>query len=434
MSKAPPQPARPSSVATGTLLVSSLALAGLAIYQWEELMVVRAGGTPACAVNQTFNCAAVWNTPFAGRVHELLGMPVAALGVLYGVIGAVLAGVVAVRARRGLDGGAFNPAVKLWAAVGLLSCVTFISASIQAGAVCLTCLGTYALTAAYAFGAWRLPGPWWPESRQLVQGGAWALVIGVPVFLVLLWPGSRTPKSTVAKLDVKANASEADFDALLAQVGERDKLQAAFARDVWLKSQPRDVSAFPVRLRKGSADAPVKIVEFTDILCGHCRMFEGLMTQILGAVPPGRVSIEPRYYPLDQECNPDLPRTAGDGVRCLGAKVQLCLENHPRFFELRHQLFEQQATLTKDKILEIATKDTGLSKDALLACVGSRDTEAKLAQDIAYAKLYEIDGTPLVLINGKVAPAAPLFLVGMALSGGDANASFFNKLPPPPAH
>lgn len=438
MSKAPPPPPRPSDAAVGTLLASSVALAGLAVYQWMELLVVRAGGTPACAVNETFNCAAVWNTAFAGRIHDLLGIPVAGLGVLYGVIGAALAATVYVRGRRGLALAPFVPAVKLWAAAGVLSCVTFISASLQAGSVCLTCLGTYVLTAAYAFGAFKLlPGPWWPDTREAMQGGGWALVITVPVFLVLLWPGGNTPKSTPSKLDVKSSgggaaATDADFDALLAQVGERDKLQAAFARDVWLKSEPKDVSAFSTRLRRGPPDAPVKIVEFTDILCGHCRMFEGLLEQIQGAVPPGRISVEPRYFPLDKECNPDMQHTAGDGVRCLGAKVQICLEQNPRFFDVRHQLFEQQATLTKDRILDIATTGAGISREALMACVASRDTEVKLAEDIAYAKKYDIEGTPLVLLNGRVAPAAPLFLVGMALSGGDANAAFFQKLPPAP--
>jgi hypothetical protein len=38
----------------------------------------------------------------------------------------------------------------------------------------------------------------------------------------------------------------------------------------------------------------------------------------------------------------------------------------------------------------------------------------------------------LVLLNGKRAPPAPAFLLGMVLAGGNADAPWFLKLPPPP--
>jgi serine/threonine-protein kinase len=428
----PSTPTRPSAAAFATLLGSAAALAGLAVYQWSELLVVRAGGTPACAVNETFNCAAVWNSPFAGKVHELLGMPVAALGLLWGLTALLLPAIALVQQRKGTDIQAFLTAIKLWAGAGLLACVTFIAASVQAKAACLTCMGTYALTIAYAVGAFALlPKPAWPDSRYLVPGGAWALIISAPLFLVLLYPGGNTPKS-VTKVDVKVDAT-ATPDQLrqwMASLTMQDKLQAAYARDVFLKSVPRDVSAFPVRTRIGPPNAPIKLVEFTDILCGHCRVFEQLLSQLL-ALDPNRISVEPRYYPLDAECNPDLQHSAKDGLRCLGAKAQLCLEQHPQFMQLRHELFEHQATLTQDFIFEVAGK-AGMGKDALLACVNSPETQKRLMQDIAYAKAYGIEGTPLVLVNGREAPPAPAFLIGLVLANGDANAPIFSELPPPP--
>ncbi|MCC6337278.1 MAG: DsbA family protein [Myxococcales bacterium] len=429
----PSTPARPSPAALLTLLGTSLGLSALAVYQWSELLVVRAGGTPACAVNESFDCAAVWNSAFAGRVHDALGMPVAALGLLWGLTALVLPAVMAVQARAGKDVSAFLTGVKLWAGAGLLACVTFIAASLQAGAVCLTCLGTYALTLGYAVGAFALlPRPIWPDTRFLVPGGAWALIISAPLFLVLLYPGGQTPK-TVTKPDVKVGgqATPEQLAQWVASLSQQEKLQAAYARDVFLKSTPKDVSAFPVRLRVGPADAPIKVVEFTDILCGHCRMFESLLAQLM-AMDPKVVSVEPRYYPLDGECNPDVEHSPKDGVRCFGAKAQLCLEQHPRFLELRHELFEHQAGLTKDFIVQVAGK-AGLGKDALEACVNSPETGKRLAEDIAYAKLYGIQGTPLVLVNGKEAPPATAFLVGLVLAKGDANAPLFQSLPAPPA-
>jgi serine/threonine-protein kinase len=429
----PSTPTRPSAAALATLLGSAAALAGLAIYQWSELLVVRAGGTPACAVNETLDCAAVWNSPFAGRVHEFLGMPVAGLGLLWGLTALVLPLLLVVQQRKGTDVNAFLTAIKLWAGAGLLATVTFIAASAAAKAVCLTCLGTYALAITYGVGAFKLlPKPAWPDTRYLVPGGAWALVIAAPLFVVLLYPGARTPKSTskVKVAGVDATATTEQLEAWMASLSPQDKLQAAYARSVYLNSKPRDVSAFPVRTRIGPADAPIRLVEFTDVLCGHCRMFEQLLGQLL-ALAPNRISVEPRYFPLDAECNPEVQHSAKDGLRCLGAKAQLCLEQHPDFMTLRHELFEHQASLTPDFVFQLAAK-AGMGKDALLACVNSPETQKRLEQDIAYGKAYGIEGTPLVLINGREAPPAPGFLIPLVLSNGDANAPIFNQLPPPP--
>jgi serine/threonine-protein kinase len=432
----PSTPTRPSAAALATLLGTSAGLSGLAIYQWSELLVVRAGGTPSCAVNDTFNCAAVWNSPFAARVHEALGMPVAGLGLLWGLVALVLAVLVTVQARRGQDVSAFYAAVKLWAGAGGLAVVTFVAASVEAKAVCITCLGTYGLTLGYVVGAFALlPGPAAPDTRFLVPGGAWAVIIAAPLFLVLLVPGGQTPKSTTTvdvkvKVKAKTPATLEELKQWVASLSESDKLQAAYARGVYLQSKPRDVSGFPVRTRLGPADAPIKIVEFTDILCGHCRHFETLLSQLI-ALDPSRISVEPRYYPLDGECNPDVQASPHDGVRCLGARAQLCLEQHPRFTELRHELFDQQANLTKELIVGVAAK-AGLGPEALMACVNSPETARRLAEDIAYAKTYGIEGTPLVLVNGREAPPAPAFLIGLVLSNGDVNAPVFGLLPPAP--
>jgi serine/threonine-protein kinase len=428
----PSTPPRPSSAALATLLGSAAALSALAVYQWSELLVVRAGGTPACAVNETFNCSAVWNSPFAGQVHDTLGMPVAGLGLLWGLTALILPAVMLWQQRRGIDLSAFLTGIKLWAGAGLLAVVTFIAASLQAKAVCFTCLGTYVLTIAYGAGAFGLlPKPAWPDTRFLVPGGAWTMIIAAPLFLALLYPGGRTPKS-VTHVEVKVDAASTpdQLRQWLASLSEQDKLQAAYARSVYLQSQPRDVSGFPIRTRLGPANAPIKLVEFTDIRCGHCRVFEQLLTQLI-ALDPNRISVEPRYYPLDGECNPDIQQSPKDGLRCLGAKTQLCLERHPRFLELRHELFEHQANLTKDFIVQVASK-AGLGEEALMACVNSPETNRRLQEDIAYARLYGIEGTPLVLVNGREAPPAPAFLVGLVLANGDANAPIFRELPPPP--
>ncbi|MFT3714086.1 MAG: vitamin K epoxide reductase family protein [Archangium sp.] len=429
----PSSPAGKSSTpATIVMFSTAAAIVALAIYQWLELIDVRTGKTPACAINETVNCATVWNSPFAHRVHELFGFPVAGMGVLWGVVAFALTFFWWNRVQRKVDAPAFVAGLKVWALIGLLSCVTFVTASIQAKAVCITCLGTYALVIGFALGALKLlGGPILPPMKDSAPGLGWALVFTVPIYFSLLYPGQKTPLGDAAVDKVLDKHDPNDFAAVMEKLPERDKLTTAWARDQWKKFQPRDVSMFPIHARKGNPEAPVKMVEFTDILCGHCAQFESMLREVEVMSPQGGLSLEPRYYPLDSECNEDIKGSAKDGIRCFGAKFQICTEQHKRFFMMRREFFDNQSQLDQGMMVAIA-KRNGIDTDAVLECIKKPETEARLKEDIAYARLHNITGTPLVLINGKTAPAAPAFILGMVLSGGNADAPWFLKLPPPP--
>ena len=406
------------------MLVTALAEALLSVYQWMELLLVRGGGTATCAINETVNCATVWSSDFASRVHAMVGMPVAGLGLVWGL---TAFGVTVVLTRRLIAGGDISgplAAAKVWAALGVLSCITFGVASAKIGAVCVTCLGTYALTIGFAMPVLLLL----PKAPSFTPAAAWLGSIAVPVFVVLLWPGSQTPKAGIAATAIKDSVKEQDVLKYFSSLQWGEAQATADARAAWEKSPVLDSSAFPVHHRFGPADAPVKLVEFTDILCGHCRALMSTLEELKKAVPSANLSIEPRYFPLDSQCNKRVSMSSGDGVRCLGAKVQICLEGSAQFWALRSELFENQQALGKEKILEIASK--GMPREKLQACIEAPQTQARIDEDVAYATLYNLDGTPLVLLNGReTAPVAP-FLYGMMLSKGDAKTKYFASLPP----
>ncbi len=421
-----------------TLLGSAAASAALSVYQWHELFTVRAGGTTACSINETVNCAAVWNSAFASRVHDWFGMPVAGLGLVWSLSALVLAGLLLWRTRQGAQWAPLGAAVKVWALGGVLTCITLATVSALTGALCLTCLGTYALVGANAFAALvLLPKPVLPTDR-LVSAVAWSVVVAVPVFLAMLWPGQRTPKSVgepAAKIEPSQNdgrVSEADIAQYLQNMSEPEKQATAYARQTWLSGTTHDVSGFTTRERWGPPNAPVAVVDFTDVLCGHCRQFEQMASELKKILPAGTLSVESRYFPLDGECNSKIEKVWGNGVRCLGAKVQLCLEGTPALAQVKHELFTRQESLTKELVLDIASRASGQAPDQLLACVTAPATQAKLDEDIRYATMFGITGTPLVLVNGKETPPVGTFLLALALSRGDANSPFFQALPPPP--
>lgn len=421
---------RPTNTILATLVGAGIANSALAIYQWVELLTVRAGGRPTCAINETVNCAAVWDSAFASRLHELFGMPVAGLGLVWGVTATVLAGFVFLRTVKGGATEAPTAAAKLWSIAGALAVVTFATASLRGGAICPTCAATYVLTLAYAgLALFKLPGGVWPASNSLVPGIGWSAAVGAASFLVLLYPGSNTPKAGALVL-----AGGHDTNQVLAYMNnlpQRDAMQTSMARAEYLRSPEPDVSNFVTRVRLGPVDAPVRLVDFTEVRCGHCRTFEEAARELYAVVPKGRLSLEPRYFPLDGQCNREVQRKGTDNVSCLGAKVQICLEQHPKFWDVRRDLFTNQAALTDAKVLEIALT-SGVSRDDLMRCVESYETQAKIDADVAYALLYGIDGTPLVLLNGRKTQPVPPFILGMALANGDVNAPYFQNLPPAP--
>jgi serine/threonine-protein kinase len=252
--------------------------------------------------------------------------------------------------------------------------------------------------------------------------------------LLLLGPGLSTPhaKTNLGQVEYVGSSSEGNADALKAYLSGLSKPeQQAVSNSLatYRRSPAPEIRNFPVRRRLGPANAPVKFVEFTDIRCSHCAQLLEVMKQIEKVVPSDRISIEARNFPLDAACNPALKGSDGTGMRCLGAKAQICLENAPDFWELREKLFSEQETLTPQRIVEIASSGS-IKRADLDACLGSPETNQKLSEDIAYAMLFSPQGTPLVLINGREALAIPSFLLAMALTGANPDSPAFAALPP----
>jgi len=416
-----------------TLLGLGLAEVGLSIFQWLELRAVEAGGTAMCSINATVNCETVWTSPFAQRLSALTGLPVAGLGVVWGLAAAVCAGALLWRARTDRP---VRPAVLPIRTVGVvaaLACITLVAGSISAGALCLTCLGTYALVLGYAGVALAaLPGALAPAS------GEWARTVGLPATIaavtwgiLLLFAPSRPAGVLPARSAGKSGSAGKDVSQFLASRPASEKQALADALAHFARTPtPTQPELLPrARVLKGPADAPVHLVEWTDILCPHCRHLNDALEELQAAVPQGRLAVEPRQYPLDGACNPDVPQK-GDGLRCTGSLALICLEQAPDFWGLRDKLFAAQKTLTREALLTIASSGS-VSRGQLEACIAGPEATAKLQDDIRYAELYNPTGTPIVAINGKPAYATPVFLYALTMASGDPTAPVLTSALPP---
>jgi serine/threonine-protein kinase len=435
--KANPPPPVPSRGAVA-LLVLGIAESALSLFQWSQLLTMRAGGATVCGISDRLNCETVWNTPFASSVHEALGIPVAGLGLLWGLVATALAGLY-LAWRRG--GRTVRPAVnglRMTAAVGVLTTLLLGGVSASSGALCLTCLGTYVLVIAFAIVAWRgLPGPVMPQASEWGRALQWTGGFALAGFVALSIPGRATPKATAAEVALpQVTAEPGSLEAYLQGLSAREQQLVSNALEQYRRDTPLPAKS-PARRRFGPVDAPVKIVEWTDSKCPHCKALVEVMAAIKKRVPEGKLSLEARQYPLDGSCNPGInPQHTDGGLRCLAAKAQICLEDAPDYWELRDKLFAAQSALTPETVKQIASSGS-VPRSQLEACVNDAKTTQRLREDVAYAQQHDIHGTPLVVVNGREVPPYMAVLYALVMAGGDANAPAFRVLPkpqPPVAH
>ncbi|MDQ3266711.1 MAG: thioredoxin domain-containing protein [Myxococcota bacterium] len=440
------QQAQTSLKLVAAMVALSVATLLLAIFQWVELAALRRGERPSCAIDATFNCEAVWNSELAHGLHSLLGVPVAGLGVVWGTAALVVSGALFWRLRSGReDVEALVFASRLMAVAAVMAIAVFAIESFRTGSVCLTCLGTYAFTGTFAIIA-KLASdlPLRPRTQALGAGLQWAVFPVVGAYALALVVALNVPTKKVSSAELVARAqspevqnagtdSEQKLQAYLAALPPEHRQALSDMLDEYRLAKPRGTLP-PPRTRYGTAEAPVQIVEFTDIRCGHCRSLSETLRLLKQVVPAGTLAIEPRYYPLDSGCNKGMQGSDGTGVRCVGAKAQICLEQAPDFWPLREKLFDNQASLnTPEDVLRIASSGS-VSRSQLDACLADPQTEAKLQADIRYGDEQGLRGTPLVLVNGKQGSPVGPFLFALAMTRGNPDSAVFNTLPKPQPH
>jgi serine/threonine-protein kinase len=261
------------------------------------------------------------------------------------------------------------------------------------------------------------------------RGAVLALAGVVLAFLILLYPGMRTPRASVRESAALLASIEPSDNTPLGKLISRlsTPYRQALSNALAVYAEGDDVPIRPPRGLVGPSTAPVRITSFSDILCGHCADLHRTVKLLMEKLPPGSFAYEMREFPLDAECNPAVQMTTGDGLRCLAARALICAGKDS--LALADALFENQRRLTKEKIYELA--EPFLSRERLDECVASPETAAELAGDIEWATEHDIVGTPLVLVNGREATPATFFLFAIVLAKGDPENPAFAVLPPP---
>jgi serine/threonine-protein kinase len=429
----------------------ALLSAVFALHLWGQLTVADSGGAVTCPFDSEGDCADVWRSGFALSVESATGLPVAAHGVLWSFVAFLLpAGAIVARLRGG-RGDLLWAGALVTAVTGVAVVIALAVAQLADGRFCGSCGIAYALTLSYAavclFATARIP---W---SLLGRGGAVAGAAAVLCFAGLALAAPQRPRGAPAADPHAGHSHGADPHAghshgaephggpSSAELASGAEGLARFLENLSPASAQtlaRDLAEYrgrpqgalqPPRALIGPPMAPVRVTDFADFRCSHCATLHATLTQIRSIAPEGSFSIDAHYFPLDGACNPQIQRASPDGVGCIAAKAMICLENDPGAFQLAGELYTRQRGLTVDQIYELAAPLR--ARSALEACVASPDTAAKLSDDIAAATKLGIQGTPLVLVNGRQATPRPATLLALILAGGDPGHPAFASLPKP---
>jgi Protein-disulfide isomerase len=153
------------------------------------------------------------------------------------------------------------------------------------------------------------------------------------------------------------------------------------------------VSFDPARLR-GSAQAPVVIVEFSDFQCPFCRKIQPTLKALL-AKYEGKVSLAYRDFPL----------RGMHGQAELGAESSRCASEQGKFWEYHDLLFLNPEKLNRAGLLELAHR-IKLDEGQFESCLSSGKHRQGVEKDLQDGIRAGVMGTPGIFINGTLLSGA----------------------------
>jgi len=375
-----PSPTRHRVALAIAILGMAVSTVALVVHQ---RVAGEAGYTSFCNLGGVVNCDAV----LASRYATVLGVPVAAWGLLAFGVGALLAIPGALGARRaGLADLALLAVAS--GSVAYLLVLLVISGAII-GRACLLCLATDVIAVAWLVTVAPLaarfdavPAAGWWHGRSAAR----AALAGAAVLAVAggTWAAVRGPETGLSLAEIQERAPE--FYSWYSSLPVRDA-----SRLVGI-----DVH------RKGPGAAPITIVEFSDFQCPFCGRAAKDLRELVASTP--EVSLVFRHFPLDTSCNGNVQRQM-HGNACLAAYAAECAGKQGRFWEYHDLLFENGERLGRDALITYAQR-VGLDGRAFEQCLQDPAIHARVAADIDAATRAGVNSTPTLFINGRLVEGA----------------------------
>jgi protein-disulfide isomerase len=150
---------------------------------------------------------------------------------------------------------------------------------------------------------------------------------------------------------------------------------------------------------KGPADAPIKVVEFADFMCGGCQAAAGALRAYFAQQGPD-INLTFKNFPLETTCNPGIGRSAHNGA-CELALGSICASELGVFWPYHDRIFSRKwEVATRQDVIENGVA-VGMNKAKLEACMASPAANSKLALQVKEGFEVKVQVTPTLIVNGK---------------------------------
>lgn len=149
---------------------------------------------------------------------------------------------------------------------------------------------------------------------------------------------------------------------------------------------------------KGSKDAKVTIIEFSDFQCPFCGKFFAQTLPLIekNYIETGKVKMVYRDFPLDFH---QYSQKAAEAAECANEQG--------KFWEYHNKIFENQDALDSGSLKKYA-RDLSLDTAKFNDCLDSGKMASEVQKDFDDGTKYGVSGTPTFFINGiKLVGAQP---------------------------
>jgi protein-disulfide isomerase len=146
----------------------------------------------------------------------------------------------------------------------------------------------------------------------------------------------------------------------------------------------------------GNPNAPIKIIEYSDMECPHCKTYAVTLKDLIGEYgPTGEVAWVYRHFPI-AELHSKAPKES-EAAEC-AAEVGGGDEAFFKFVDRVYEITPSNNGLDLGALPDIAA-GVGLDREKFKACLDSGKYKAKIDSQVAEALALGIRGTPMSYIS-----------------------------------
>lgn len=157
---------------------------------------------------------------------------------------------------------------------------------------------------------------------------------------------------------------------------------------------PVDIALKETDYVRGSAEAPVTIITYSDLECPYCKSFHPSMLQLMSEFP-GQVRWVYRHFPLSFHANAQKEAEAAECVGKLGGA-----EAYWSFFDKVFERTTSNGTGFALADLYPLAKEVGVSESRFRTCLDQGEMASKVQADLQEGSGYGVQGTPTSFVNG----------------------------------